>query len=161
MDIDDYRQYQIEMQRIAGEYEIPFDELDPELRSQEEVDGNKRIREFYAMTPEDAYSILEAIAEINGYKHRLKKWKATAAEQKDEAMAQEISEAYQGRMAPFTFSMCNISVGEEIKFWRSAAEPSGITCTVADDKHVEYDGQHELEEGELDWTRNSSLIINK
>ena len=26
MDIDDYRQYQIEMQRIAGEYEIPFDE---------------------------------------------------------------------------------------------------------------------------------------
>lgn len=131
MDIDDYRQYQIEMQRIAGEYEIPFDELDPELRSQEEVDGKKRIREFYAMTPEDAYSILEAIAEINGYKHRLKKWKATAAEQKDEAMAQEISEAHQERMAPFTFSMCNISVGEEIEFWRSAAEPSGLTCTVA------------------------------
>lgn len=26
MDIDDYRRYQIEMQRIAGEYEIPFDE---------------------------------------------------------------------------------------------------------------------------------------
>lgn len=26
MDIDDYRQYQIEMQRIAGEYEISFDE---------------------------------------------------------------------------------------------------------------------------------------
>lgn len=26
MDIDDYRQYQIAMQRISGEYEIPFDE---------------------------------------------------------------------------------------------------------------------------------------
>ena len=26
MSIDDYRQYQIDMQRIAGEYEIPFDE---------------------------------------------------------------------------------------------------------------------------------------
>ena len=26
MSIDDYRQYQIEMQRISGEYEIPFDE---------------------------------------------------------------------------------------------------------------------------------------
>lgn len=26
MAIDDYRQYQIDMQRIAGEYEIPFDE---------------------------------------------------------------------------------------------------------------------------------------
>lgn len=93
------------------------------------------------MTPEDAYSILEAIAEINEYKHSLKKWKATAAEQKDKAMAQEINEAHQERMAPFTFSMCNIAVGEEIKFWRSASEPSGIMCTVADDKHVEYDGQ--------------------
>ena len=107
----------------------------------EEIDGKKRIREFYAMTPEDAYAILEAIAEINGYKHRLKKWKATAAEQKDEAMAQEISEAHQERMAPFTFSMCNIAVGEEIEFWRSATEPSGIMCTVVDDKYVEYDDQ--------------------
>ncbi|MBQ7171658.1 MAG: hypothetical protein IJR89_05215 [Clostridia bacterium] len=26
MAIDDYRQYQIDMQRISGEYEIPFDE---------------------------------------------------------------------------------------------------------------------------------------
>lgn len=26
MNIDDYRQYQIEMQRISGEYEISFDE---------------------------------------------------------------------------------------------------------------------------------------
>ncbi len=26
MTIDDYRQYQIEMQRINGEYEIPFDQ---------------------------------------------------------------------------------------------------------------------------------------
>ena len=26
MSIDDYRQYQIDMQRISGEYEIPFDE---------------------------------------------------------------------------------------------------------------------------------------
>lgn len=118
-----------------------LDKLDPELRSQEEVDGKKHIREFYAMTPEDAYAILEIIAEINGYKHRLKKWKATAMEQKDAEMAQEISEAHQERMAPFTFSMCNIAVGEEIEFWRSASEPSGITCTVADDKHVEYDGQ--------------------
>ena len=61
-----------------------LDKLNPELRSMEEIDGKKRIREFYAMTPEDAYSILDAIAEINGYKHRLKKWKATVAEQKDE-----------------------------------------------------------------------------
>ena len=136
-----YATYEVDSALSDKKLHTILDKLNPELRSMEEIDGKKRIREFYAMTPEDAYSILEAIAEINGYTHRLKKWKATVAEQEDEAMAQEISEAHQERMAPFAFSMCNIAVGEEIEFWRSVNEPSGIMCTVADDKHVEYDGQ--------------------
>ena len=36
-------------------------------------EDNRIVRKFYAMTPEDAYAILEAIAEISGYTHRLKK----------------------------------------------------------------------------------------
>ena len=137
-----YATYEVDSALSDKKLHTILDKLNPELRSMEEVDGEKRIREFYAMTPEDAYAIMEAIAEINGYKHRLKKWKATSAEQKDEAMAQEISEAHQECMAPFTFSMCNIAVGEEVEFWRSASEPSGIMYTVADDKRVEYDGQN-------------------
>ncbi len=39
--------------------------LNLELRPTEEANGKRRIREFYAMTPEDALSILEAIAELN------------------------------------------------------------------------------------------------
>lgn len=136
-----YATYEVDSVLSDKKLHSILDKLNPTLRSMEEIDGRKRIREFYAMTPEDAFSILEAIAEINGYKHRLKKWRATAAEQKDAAMAQEINEAHQERLAPFTFTVCNIVVGEEIEFWRSASEPSGITCTVADDKHVEYDGQ--------------------
>lgn len=85
-----------------------LDKLNPDLRSTEEVDGKKRVREFYAMPPEDAYAILEAIAEINGFKHRLKKWKATAEEQRDEKAAQEISEAHHERLSAFAFSKCNI-----------------------------------------------------
>ena len=50
-----------------------FNKLNPELRSMEEIDGKQRICEFYAMTPKDVFSILEAIAEINGYRHHLKK----------------------------------------------------------------------------------------
>ena len=80
-----YATYEVDSTLSDKKLHSILDKLDPELRSQEEVDGKKRIREFYAMAPEDAYSILEAIAEINGYKNRLKKWKATAAEQKDEA----------------------------------------------------------------------------
>ena len=86
-----YATYEVDSALSDKRLHSILDKLNPELRSMEEVDGKKRVREFYAMTPEDAYSILEAIAEINGYKHRLKKWKATAAEKKDEEMAQEIS----------------------------------------------------------------------
>lgn len=136
-----YATYEVDSALSDKKLHAILDKLNPNLRSMEEIDGKKRIREFYAMTPEDAYSILEAIAEINNYKHRLKKWKATAEEQKDEEIAQEISEAHQERLAPFTFSMCNIAVGEQIEFWRSNIEPSGIMCVVADDKHVLYSGQ--------------------
>ena len=47
-----------------------IDRINPELRSIENFNGKKRVREFYAMTPEDAYGILEAIAEIHGYGER-------------------------------------------------------------------------------------------
>ena len=136
-----YATYEVDSALSDKKLHTILDKLNPELRSMEEIDGKKRIREFYAMTPEDAYAILEAIAEINGYKHRLKKWKATAAEQKDEAMAQEISEAHQERLAPFTFSMCNIAVGDQIEFCCVGNEHSGTLCTVVDEKHVEYDNQ--------------------
>lgn len=136
-----YATYEVDSALSDKKLHTILDKLNPELRSMEEIDGKKRIREFYAMTPEDAYAILEAIAEINGYKHRLKKWKATAAEQKDEAMAQEISEAHQERMAPFAFSMCNIAVGDQIEFCCVGNEHSGTLCTVVDEKHVEYDNQ--------------------
>lgn len=136
-----YATYEVDSALSDKKLHTILDKLNPDLRSVEEVDGKKRIREFYAMMPEDAYAILEAIAEINNYKNRLKKWKATEEEQKDEEIAQEISEAHQERMAPFTFPMCNIAVGEQIEFWRSNNEPSGIMCVVADDKHVTYNGQ--------------------
>lgn len=136
-----YATYEVDSALSDKKLHTILDKLNPDLRSMEEVDGKKRIREFYAMTPEDAYAILEAIAEINNYKHRLKKWKATAEEQKEEEIASEISEAHQERMAPFTFSACNIVVGDQIEFWRSNTEPSGIMGVVVDDKHVTYNGQ--------------------
>ena len=135
-----YATYEVDSALSDKKLHSILDKLDPELRSMEEIDGKKRVREFYAMTPEDAYAILEAIAEINGYTHRLKKWKPTVAEQKDEETAQEISEAHQERLKPFAFSMCNIAVGEEIEFSYNGCEKSGTMCTVVDDKHVECEG---------------------
>lgn len=118
-----------------------LDKLNPDLRSREDVDGKHRIREFYAMTPEDAYSILEAIAEINGYRHRLKKWKATEHERQDEVLAQEINEQHQERLSPFAFSKCGIQIGKQIEFCCNGNEHSGELCEVVDDKHVHYNDE--------------------
>lgn len=56
-----YATYEVDSALSDKKLRSTLDKLDPELRSKEEIDGKKRMREFYAMTPEDAYSILEAI----------------------------------------------------------------------------------------------------
>lgn len=102
------------------------------------MDGKRRIREFYAMPPEDAYAIFEAIAEINGFHHRLKKWKVTTTAQQDEALARQIEEQHRERVSPFAFSKCGISEGAEVEFCCRGNEHTGERCTVADDKHVRF-----------------------
>lgn len=133
-----YATYEVDSVLSDKKLHSILDKLNPELRSTEEVDGKRRIREFYAMTPEDAYSILEAIAEINGFGNRLKKWKATTTEQQDEALAQKIDEQHQERLSPFAFSKCNIPVGAQIAFCCGGNENDGSLCEVVDDKHVRF-----------------------
>ena len=136
-----YATYEVDSELSDKKLHSILDKLNPDLRSTEEVDGKKRVREFYAMTPEDAYSILEAIAEINGFQHRLKRVKATREEQQEEKIAQEISEAHRERLAPFAFSMCSITVGEKIEFCCNGNANSGKMCIVVDDNHVEYESE--------------------
>lgn len=114
-----------------------LDKLNPDLHSAEEVDGKRRIREFYAMPPEDAYAILEAIAEINSFHHRLKKRRVTTTAQQDEALARQIEEQHRERVSPFAFSKCGISEGAELEFCcrgneqPASAAPSPTTSMCA------------------------------
>lgn len=80
-----------------------LDKLNPDLRSMEEIEGKKRVREFYALSPEDAYSILEAIAEINDCQYRLKKWKISAEKKTVEKAPHKVRRTRQERLAPFRF----------------------------------------------------------
>ena len=50
----------------------------------------KRVREFYAMKPEEAYAILEAMAEIHDCKENLKLVVPNDVEAQEEQLAQEI-----------------------------------------------------------------------
>lgn len=68
--------------RIYATYEVPkrltdlslhalIDKLNPTLRAIDTFKGKPRKKEFYAMTKEDAYSLLEAIAEIHLQRNKI------------------------------------------------------------------------------------------
>ena len=136
-----YATYEVDSRLSDTKIHSIIDKLNPNLRSIETFEGKERKREFYAMSPEDAYSVLEAIAEINGRKDRLHKIKPTAEERDAEEEADAIEEEHREMRAPFKFSMCGIYPGAEIEFWRSTNERTGIMCKVINDKQVEYDGE--------------------
>ena len=114
-----------------------IDKLNPNLRSIENFNGKQRVREFYAMSPEDAYSILEAIAEIHGCKDKLKRIAMDEAQKQAEETAQEIEEEHKERLSPFTFSKCKIQAGEYISWY----DDPEMQFKVLDEKTVEYKGK--------------------
>lgn len=129
-----YAAYEVDSRLSDKKVHAIIDKLNPNLRSIEEFEGKPRVREFYAMDAEDAYSILEAIAEINGRVDKLKKFKLTAVEEKEEEMANEVETETQEKTENFSFSKCGIPVGSTLQYIN---DPT-ITCTVFDDRKVEY-----------------------
>ena len=136
-----YATYEVEERLTDLKLHSLIDQLNPDLRSIDNVDGKKRVREFYAMSPEQAYSILETIAILGGCRDRLHLYEPTIEERKSENLAQEIEEEHIERLSPFAFSKCKIPIGAMITFVHQGNANSGVQCTVVDDKSVEYQGR--------------------
>ncbi|HIV67860.1 MAG TPA: GIY-YIG nuclease family protein [Candidatus Butyricicoccus stercorigallinarum] len=118
-----------------------IDRINPTLRSIDNVNGKKRIREFYAMSAEDAYLMFEAMAEIHGTTKLLKKVRPDKKQEEEEATANEVKEITREKLSPFSFDLVQIAPGEEVEFWYTTKLNSGIVCKVADSKHIEYEGE--------------------
>lgn len=129
-----YATYEVDNRLTDIKLHDLIDKLNPDLRSIDNVEGKKRVREFYAMTAEDAYVILEAIAGIHGFEDRLRKWKPTKKQIAEQQTADEIKNE---KAASFRFSMCGINPGDTIEWVR---DPS-LVIEVIDDKHVKYNGE--------------------
>ena len=95
-----------------------IDNLNPDLR----VSSN---REFFVMSPQEAFDLLEAIATISGTKDKLKKVKVV------EAKKQRI------RRPSVNFTKCGIPIGAEVVF---IDDPS-IVATVVSERKVQYNGE--------------------
>lgn len=130
-----YAVYSVNSELTDKELHKLIDSLNPDLRTIENFDGKERVKEFYAMSAEDAYALLESIAKISGTLDRLKRLTPEGHEILDEALATEIKET--ARRGPFRFSACKIPFGSEITF----IEDPSICAKVVDDRHIEFQGE--------------------
>lgn len=130
-----YAVYEVDSELTDKELHKLIDALNPDLRTIETFDGKERVKEFYAMSAEEAYALLECIAKISGTTGSLKRMKPEGHEVLDEQIAQEVRES--ARKGPFRFSECGIPVGSEIAF----IEDASIKATVIDDRKIEYNGE--------------------
>lgn len=130
-----YAIYEVEQRLTDKELHKLIDTLNPDLRTIENFDGTERVKEFYAMSAEEAYSLLECIAKISGTTDRLNRMTPEGHEILDEEIAEEVRET--ARLGPFRFSECGIQPGEEVV---SIDDPS-IKAVVVDDRHIEYEGE--------------------
>ncbi len=127
-----YAVYEVDSSLTDKELHKLIDTLNPDLRSIETFDGKERVKEFYAMSAEDAYGLLESIARISGTESRLKRVRPEGHEIIDEKIAEEVRETV--RRGPFRFSQVGIPVGSELAF----VDDPTITVTVEDDRHIRY-----------------------
>lgn len=118
-----------------------IDHINPNLRSIETVDGKKRVREFYIMSPDDAYLIFKTIAEISGQMDRLHLYEMNEEQREAEETAQEVEEESRERMTPFSFDIVGIKPGEKIVFSCRGNSHSGEEFEVCDSKSILVDGK--------------------
>lgn len=130
-----YAIYEVDEELTDKELHKLIDILNPDIRSVEKFNGKMRVREFYIMSREQAYAILECIAKISGTTDRLKYVDLTGEEIAEEKLAEEVKkEAKRGK---FHFSEVGIKTGEEVVF----IEDESIRPVVVDDRHVEHNKQ--------------------
>lgn len=94
-----------------------IDNLNPDLRV-------SKSREFFVLTPEDAYELLEAIAMISGSQDKLVRVAAATNALSDQKV----------KRPPMNFAKCGIPVGAELVF----TEDPTIKVVVVDDRKVQY-----------------------
>lgn len=136
-----YATYEVNSRLMDKKVHTIIEKLNRGLRSVEEYNGQKRVREFFAISPEDAYSIFEAMAEIHGCPEKLKKWELSKESIREEALAETVAEEMeskrQSRCTNWTFDSWKIPVDAILVY---TYDPE-IKCKVIDKRNVEYNGE--------------------
>ena len=129
--------------RLYATYEVPnrladkklhslLDMFDANLRAVDELNGKKRVKEFYAMQPDKAYHALELIAELTDTTDRLILHEISSKDKTEDELAKSI------RRPKFSFKNLGIKPGEYLEYIR---DPKIKVKVLNDDRLVEYEGK--------------------
>lgn len=136
-----YATYEVSSRLMDKKVHTIIDKLNRNLRSIDEYNGHRREREFFAISPEDAYAIFEAMAEINDCRYKLKKWRVSDDSIREEEIAESIAEESEhrkkARRANFTFDYWHLSKGDVLVHYKN----EHIRCTIVNNRQVEYNGE--------------------
>ena len=129
--------------RLYATYEVPdrladkklhslLDMFDANLRAVDELNGKKRVKEFYAMKPEKAYHALELIADLTDTNDRLVLHEVSAKDKSEGELADSI------RRPKFRFINLGIKPGDYLEY----INDNSIKVKVLDEnRSVEFEGK--------------------
>lgn len=129
-----YAYYEVSSRLTDLKLHAMIDRLNPNLRSIEDFNGKKRVREFYAMEAEEAYNILETIAQLNGMEGNLHLVKPSKAEVNAEEEAAEITGISINR---HYFKDCIFKSSLTGKTYKGTTSDSGVLSIIDMDTNLE------------------------
>ena len=129
-----YAYYDVPQRLTDNELHNIIDAINPTLRAVDEFDGKRRVREFYNISKETAYKILEGIAKINGLEKNLHKAPTSEEEIRDEETAEENKYLSQNRHHFKEIEFASSLTGHKYK---SGANANGTLFIVDLNTHSE------------------------
>ena len=126
-----YATYEVPNRLADKKLHALLDMFDANIRAVDELNGKKRVKEFYAMSPQKAYHALELIAELTDTMDRLVLHEVSSKEKIEEALANSI------KRPKFTFKKLGIKPGEYLDYIHDKKIKVKV---LNDDRLVEYEG---------------------
>lgn len=133
-----YAYYEVSSRLTDLKLHSIIDNLNPALRSREDIDGKKRVREFYAMSATDAYQLFQAIADINDLRSNLHLVEPTTKELQVEEEAEVIRTKRKNLpRLDWLIKQKVVNVGDEVYVIKSPDE----IAIIVDGQNVNYKGE--------------------
>lgn len=111
-----------------------IDRLNPDLRATDTFNEKKRKKEFYAMSKNDAYDLLQNIASISGTLDNLHLCSPSGDELVEEELADDVQKQRRGNISLFK---CGLKIGDKLEFLK---RPNEIAI-VKNAYEVEYNNE--------------------